>query len=273
MAHSDRITVLHALANTLKRAGITEKVTIIAKAKVPIIKFVTTYGYFPVDISINQENGIVVGRVVSGFLSEMPALRALILVVKAFLNQRSMNEVFTGGLGSYSIVCLAVSFLQMHPKIRRGEIDPGRNLGVLVMEFFEFYGYYFNYHEVGISLRDGGTYFSKAQRGWVDYKQSLLSIEDPADASELRVSSAKHGVQRVVLWCSKRYFQGFIWYRTSAPDVRRRTRYHDGSRIYESWHIEFTAIGAIGQAARIRGAHRSEHIVECLGCHSRGTWD
>jgi non-canonical poly(A) RNA polymerase PAPD5/7 len=195
MAYSDRITVLHALANTLKRAGITDKVTIIAKAKVPIVKFVTTHGYFPVDISINQENGIEAGRVVSGFLSEMPALRALVLVAKAFLSQRSMNEVFTGGLGSYSIVCLAVSFLQMHPKIRRGEIEPERNLGVLVMEFFEFYGLYFNYHEVGISLRDGGTYFNKAQRGWMDYKQSLLSIEDPADASKLHVAYAECGAQ------------------------------------------------------------------------------
>jgi non-canonical poly(A) RNA polymerase PAPD5/7 len=185
MAYSDRITVLHALANTLKRSGITDKVTIIAKAKVPIVKFVTTYGLFPVDISINQENGLQAGRVVSGFLSEMPALRALVLVAKAFLSQRSMNEVFSGGLGSYGIVCLAVSFLQMHPKIRRGEVDPSRNLGVLVMEFFEFYGLYFNYHEVGISLRDGGTYYSKAERGWMDYKQSLLSIEDPADTSKL----------------------------------------------------------------------------------------
>jgi non-canonical poly(A) RNA polymerase PAPD5/7 len=233
MAYSDRVTVLHALANTLKRARITDKVTIIAKAKVPIVKFVTTHGYFPVDISINQENGIEAGRMVSGFLSEMPALRALVLVVKAFLRQRSMNEVFTGGLGSYSIICLAVSFLQMHPKIRRGEIDPGRNLGVLVMEFFEFYGLYFNYHEVGISLRDGGNYFSKAQRGWMDYKQSLLSIEDPADASELYVAYAECGAECVISRCSKRYSQGIIQYRTSAPDIRRRTQYHDSSRIYE----------------------------------------
>jgi len=189
MAYSDRITVLHALANTLKRAGITNKVTIIARAKVPIVKFVTTHGYFSVDISINQQNGLEVGKVVSGFLSEMPALRALVLVTKAFLSQRSMNEVFTGGLGSYSIVCLAISFLQMHPKIRRGEIDPSRNLGVLVMEFFELYGLHFNYHEAGVSLRDGGTYYSKARRGWMDHKQSLLSIEDPADTSMLRCYS------------------------------------------------------------------------------------
>jgi non-canonical poly(A) RNA polymerase PAPD5/7 len=186
MAYSDKVTVLHALANTIKRAGITSKVTIIAKAKVPIVKFITMHGRFNVDISINQSNGVVSGKIINGFLSDLHgggmALRSLVMITKAFLSQRSMNEVFTGGLGSYSIVCLAVSFLQMHPKIRRSEIDAEKNLGVLVMEFFELYGCYFNYEEVGISVRDGGTYFSKRQRGWHDYyKGNLLSIEDPAD--------------------------------------------------------------------------------------------
>ncbi|KAG6829239.1 hypothetical protein H0H87_012199 [Tephrocybe sp. NHM501043] len=198
MAYNDKITVLHALANTLKRAGITDRVTIIAKAKVPIVKFITTHGRFNVDISVNQENGIVSGNIINGFLRDLHgssarstgdkgslALRSLVMITKAFLSQRSMNEVFSGGLGSYSIVCLAVSFLQMHPKIRRGEIEADENLGVLVLEFFELYGCYFNYSEVGISVREGGMYFNKRQRGWFDYyKQGALSIEDPADPCE-----------------------------------------------------------------------------------------
>lgn len=195
MAYSDKVTVLHALANTLKRARITSKVTIIAKAKVPIVKFVTLQGRLNVDISINQSNGVKAGNMVKGFLAQSDAkrkggfgmaLRSLVMITKAFLSQRGMNEVYTGGLGSYSIVCLAVSFLQMHPKIRRGEIHAEKNLGVLVMEFFELYGCYFNYEEVGISLLDGGNYFSKKRRGWYDnYKSHLLSIEDPTDMCEL----------------------------------------------------------------------------------------
>lgn len=192
MAYSNKNTVLQAIARTLKHAGITSNVTIVAKAKVPIVKFITSYGRFNVDISINQNNGLLSGKIINGFLKDMhgsgehgrgsTALRSLVLVTKAFLSQRSMNEVFTGGLGSYSIVCLVVSFLQMHPKIRRGEIDVDKNLGVLVMEFFELYGSFFNYDETGISLRDGGTYFSKRRRGWYDFsRRYLLSIEDPAD--------------------------------------------------------------------------------------------
>jgi len=191
MAVSDTTKVLHIMATTLKRSGITSHVTIIAKAKVPIIKFVSSYGRLQVDISINQANGLISGEIITGFLKQMipgdqekesKALRSLIMITKAFLRERKLNEVYTGGLGSYSVVCLAVSFLQMHPKIRRGEMDPEKNLGVLVVEFFELYGNRFNYDNVGISLREGGTYFNKRERGWnVDYKKNILSIEDPAD--------------------------------------------------------------------------------------------
>lgn len=198
MAYNDKLVVLRSLANALKRAQITHRVTIIAKAKVPIVKFVTIHGRFNVDISINQANGVAAVAIVNGFLKDMHlsgrglALRSLVMITKAFLSQRSMNEVYTGGLGSYSIVCLAVSFLQMHPKIRRGEIDAEKNLGVLLMEFFELYGWYFNYEEVGISVRDGGTYYSKRQRGWQDmYKTHLLSVEDPIDPCKCLMFSSE----------------------------------------------------------------------------------
>ncbi|PCH37934.1 hypothetical protein WOLCODRAFT_148891 [Wolfiporia cocos MD-104 SS10] len=197
MSYSATNQVLHSLANTMKRAGITDRVRIIAKAKVPIVKFITTHGRFSVDISINRTNGVAAGQMINRFLAELPALRSLILVIKSFLSQRNMNEVFTGGLGSYSIVCLAISFLQMHPKVRRGEIDPMKNLGVLVMEFFELYGCYFNYQDVGISVRDGGSYFNKAARGWSESRdRRLLSIEDPGDVSN-DISKGSYGIAKV----------------------------------------------------------------------------
>ena len=38
---------------------------------------------------------------------------------------------------------------------------PSKNLGVLLIEFFELYGKHFNYTNVGIRVKDGGTYFCK----------------------------------------------------------------------------------------------------------------
>lgn len=37
----------------------------------------------------------------------------LILVLKQFLLQRDLNEVFTGGISSYSLILMAISFLQV----------------------------------------------------------------------------------------------------------------------------------------------------------------
>ncbi|KAI0693342.1 hypothetical protein BC835DRAFT_1406809 [Cytidiella melzeri] len=228
MAHSKNSAVLQSLANTMKRAGITDKVTIIAKAKVPIIKFVTRHGRFSVDISINQTNGVKAGNMINRFLKELPALRGLVLVTKAFLSQRKMNEVYTGGLGSYSIVCLAISFLQQHPKIRRGEIDPSKNLGVLMMDFFDLYGNYFRYDEVGISVRDGGFYYKKQQRGWFDYKApGLLSIEDPGDSSN-DISRGSFAIARVRTSLSGAFsmLTSTAYQRTESISSRRQKRYY-----------------------------------------------
>lgn len=86
---------------------------IIGRAKVPIVKFVSSFGRFNVDISINQTNGVSAGQIVNAYIDSLPALRPLVLVIKAFLSQRSMNEVYSGGLGSYSVICMVISFLQV----------------------------------------------------------------------------------------------------------------------------------------------------------------
>jgi non-canonical poly(A) RNA polymerase PAPD5/7 len=185
LTQSNKQRLLAELARAMKTRRITDTVAIIGKARVPIIKFVTYEGKINVDISLNQTNGISAGRIINRFLTALPGSRQLIVVVKAFLSQRSMNEVFTGGLGSYAVICLVISFLQVHPKLRRCELDPEQNLGTLLIEFFELYGRNFNYDAVGVSIRQGGFYFDKDRRGWTRPGQRyLLSLEDPQDAGE-----------------------------------------------------------------------------------------
>lgn len=42
-----------------------------------------------------------------------PVLPYLIFVLKQFLLQRDLNEVFTGGISSYSLILMVISFLQV----------------------------------------------------------------------------------------------------------------------------------------------------------------
>ncbi|PWZ03168.1 hypothetical protein BCV70DRAFT_197406 [Testicularia cyperi] len=197
MENSRREGALRSMAACLRRHNLATNVQVIARAKVPIIKFVTTYARLKVDISVNQTNGLAAARYVNSWLRKWPHIRPLIMVIKHLLMQRGMSEVFSGGLGSYSVIIMVISFLQLHPKVQRGEIDPARNLGVLLLEFLELYGKNFGYDNCGISIRGRGGYFSKARRGWKDLRRPfMLCIEDPHDPAN-DISKGSFGIINV----------------------------------------------------------------------------
>jgi non-canonical poly(A) RNA polymerase PAPD5/7 len=184
MENQRREGVLRKMAALLRRHNLATDVQVIARAKVPIVKFVCTYGKLKVDISVNQTNGIHAALYVREWLEECPPLRPLIMAVKLLLSQRGLSEVFSGGLGSYSVICLVISHMQMHPKLQRGEIEASLNLGIMLLDFLELYGKNFGYDNVGISLTGRGSYFRKASKGWRDDRRPfMLSIEDPLDPS------------------------------------------------------------------------------------------
>ncbi|KAG0205645.1 hypothetical protein BGX28_002761 [Mortierella sp. GBA30] len=179
---------LYSLSRHLKRSGLGQDITVIAKARVPIVKFKEAVSKLPVDVSFNITSGIEGAQVVKSYMSEWPVLRPFTMLIKYFLMIKGYNEVFMGGIGSYTTMIMILSFLQMHPHIQACMINPEDNLGVLVIEFFELYGHCFNYHKVGIRVDDGGSYFVKPikqqppqQWGRPARQELLLSSIDPND--------------------------------------------------------------------------------------------
>ncbi|KAJ2489404.1 hypothetical protein IWW37_004026 [Coemansia sp. RSA 2050] len=190
---------LFTLARELKRAGFCNKCEVIANARVPIIKTHEMVTGIAIDISINADSGVQSAGVQRSFSERVypHSLRAIVLAIKQFLAQRSMNEVFTGGMGSYAITLLAVSMLQMHPRILSGGLDMDKNLGVLLIEFFELYGKRFNYDNVCISVLEKGQYLDKRRKGFHNLTQPyLLSIEDPCDQTN-DVTKGTYGITRI----------------------------------------------------------------------------
>ena len=66
---------------------------------------------------------------------------------------------------------MAVSFLQLHPRHDASTLKT--NLGVLLLEFFDLYGRTFNYSQLAIRLRDGGSYVSREEVRFLQ-KQNLV---------------------------------------------------------------------------------------------------
>ena len=152
-------------------------------ARVPIIKLDHSESGVGVDICVNNASGVSAAKLMCAFLQRYPCLRPLGIVLKVYLSHRNLNDTFTGGIGSYVLLSMIVSFLQHREKqLKDAGFTLSANLGVLLLEFFELYGGKFNFVETGITM--DGKYFSKRDRvgDWFDASRpTLLSIENPHD--------------------------------------------------------------------------------------------
>jgi len=177
---------LRTLEKALLEKGIADPNTlkVLDKASVPIVKLTDVSTDVKVDISFNMSNGVRSAELIRHFKRSYPTLQRLVFVLKQFLLQRDLNEVFTGGISSYSLILMTISFLQLHP--RADATQPMANLGVLLIEFLELYGRHFNYLKTALRIRNGGSYVPKEeiQVHMSDgYRPSLLCIEDPLNPS------------------------------------------------------------------------------------------
>ncbi|XP_028255784.1 terminal nucleotidyltransferase 4A isoform X2 [Parambassis ranga] len=173
---------LQELEQALRKHNVAEpfSIKVLDKATVPIIKLTDQETEVKVDISFNVETGVKAASFIKDYVKKYPVLPYLIFVLKQFLLQRDLNEVFTGGISSYSLILMVISFLQLHPRIDAR--NPSENLGVLLIEFFELYGRYFNYLKTGIRIKNGGAYIAKEEimKSMTNgYRPSMLCIEDP----------------------------------------------------------------------------------------------
>uniref|UniRef100_G3PWU6 Terminal nucleotidyltransferase 4A n=1 Tax=Gasterosteus aculeatus aculeatus TaxID=481459 RepID=G3PWU6_GASAC len=189
---------LWTLEEALRKRKIADEnsIKVLDKATVPIIKLRDSITDVKVDISFNVKNGVEAARLIKDYKEKYPVLPYLVLVLKQFLLQRDLNEVFTGGIGSYSVFLMAVSFLQLH--YREDVCSPNINIGVLLIEFFELYGRHFNYLKTGIRIKDGGCYVAKddVQRNMDGYRPSMLYIEDPLQPDN-DVGRSSYGAMQV----------------------------------------------------------------------------
>ena len=151
---------LHAamdkLATYIQGQGLCDEAypQVIKQTKVPLVKFTHKETWIDVDISFNAPNGRVNSEMVVQYCNRLPVVFPLVTLIKYFLQQRSMHEPFTGGLGSYAVSLLVVAFLQHHPAFQMGADASKAGLGGLLMDFFWFYGSVFSFRDAVIAVGD-----------------------------------------------------------------------------------------------------------------------
>lgn len=84
-------------------------------------------------------------------------------------SQRKLNETYTGGIGSFVLASMIVSFLQQRYRLTvycqaQDKDCYNHNLASLLLGFLSHYGGVFNYYTTGISLLEHGSYFNKIKK-------------------------------------------------------------------------------------------------------------
>jgi non-canonical poly(A) RNA polymerase PAPD5/7 len=123
---------------------VTGSIEVISKAKVPIVKYVDRRTGLRVDISFENDTGIIANKTFKDWKIQYPAMPILVTVIKQFLAMRGLNEPVNGGIGGFSVTCLVVSLLQLLPQVQSGNMIPEHHLGEILMEFLDLYGNEFN---------------------------------------------------------------------------------------------------------------------------------
>eukprot|EP00759_Apiculatamorpha_spiralis_P002133 PhF_6_TR10795/c0_g1_i1/m.17363/K03514/PAPD5_7, TRF4; non-canonical poly(A) RNA polymerase PAPD5/7 len=184
---NNAITRIAEMVTTLKMCA-TAVPRVIRNTRVPLVKFVHGQTGFSVDISINADEGVANTEIVRDMLLYFPAAHHLIIIVKLFLQRRRLHEPYYGGIGSYATTLFVISFLQHHPYNQLATPHRSRiTLGMLLTDFFRYYGSYFSVFNVGIRLTNGGSYFRKASND-----SRGLVLEDPCNIENNVGQSARY---------------------------------------------------------------------------------
>ncbi|CAN6483329.1 unnamed protein product [Victoria cruziana] len=176
---------LRALSRALSQRNLAKNIQVIGKARVPIIKFVEKQSGVAFDISFDTLGGPEAAKFIKDVVPKLCPLRPLSMILKLFLQQRGLNEVYSGGLGSYALLVMLIAYIQMQWKGQSshgGQRIVEHNLGILLVKFFDFYGRKLNVNDVGISCNGEEAFFLKSSKGFLKLERpNLISIEDPQE--------------------------------------------------------------------------------------------
>ena len=153
---------MYKLGRYLEDSRLAQKgsVQVVFNAKVPIIKFVDRTSVIKVDVSFENNTGIIANKTFAAWKQQYPAMPVLVTIIKQFLMMRGLNEVQFGGLGGFSVTCLVTSLLQNLPRVQTGVLIPEEHLGEMLIEFLDFYGNRLDITRTGLMMNPPG-YFDK----------------------------------------------------------------------------------------------------------------
>ncbi|KAK4553616.1 hypothetical protein LTR86_009412 [Recurvomyces mirabilis] len=189
---------MRKVSEHLTRYNIADSISmrVISKAKVPIIKFDDLETGIHVDVSFENDSGLKANETFRQWKADYPAMPVLVVLIKQLLAMRNLNEVYLGGIGGFTIICMVVSMMQLMPEIQSGAMKAELHYGELLMHFLDLYGNRFDVRTVGIRMSPPG-YFDKIENPMPRQNNERLTIEDPNNAAN-DIAGGSHEIKTVL---------------------------------------------------------------------------
>ncbi|GAB7364570.1 hypothetical protein MBLNU230_g5377t1 [Neophaeotheca triangularis] len=170
----------YSLAAHLENCGLVTDRTmaVVARAKVPLLKYVDRLTGIKVDISFENSSGLRTNETFAQWKQQYPEMPVIVVLIKQLLAMRGRDEVFTGGLGGFSVICLVVSMLQHQPEVQAKSMKLDEHYGELLIQFLDLYGNRIDIRECGIRMNPP-EYFSKTRNPHPSQRLTGLTIIDP----------------------------------------------------------------------------------------------
>jgi hypothetical protein len=125
-------------------------------AVIPLIKIIASdkYNNMQIDISVQDSKhyGLKCVDLVKSYMNEFEALEPLLYSLKNLLKNANLNDPYTGGLSSYGLILMLVSFLQNQNEHGKDiSVKKDSNVGRLFLEFCYYYGVVFDHNKYVIN--------------------------------------------------------------------------------------------------------------------------
>ena len=166
--------ILKRLATLLSNQNWYNTIKFIETAYVPIIKLVSSneLGNIKVDITVQDDKhyGLKCVKLIEDFKKEYEALEYLVIFIKHILKKNDLNDPYTGGLSSYAVTLMVVSYLQKEQEKKYSDISiKGENLGKLLLGLFNFYS---NFDEKKYCI------FVKSKHDYLENKENYVPVRN-----------------------------------------------------------------------------------------------
>ena len=135
------------------------------------------------EIKFNASVVLASREVIKRYMVLFPEIKFMVFILKEFLDSRGLNDEKEGGMSPYALTIIISYFMESKKDPIIGQLLLSQHL----LNILNLYGTMYNYKTLGISLRAGGVYFFRDDKGWVDKSEEgclSIAIENPINILE-----------------------------------------------------------------------------------------